>query len=294
MIRIELGVLGVLALLSMTGASIAENAYRVGVFTAEPRAFSTNSYWLEGKDGLVLVDTQFLPSDALKSIEAAERTTGKKVALAVVLHANPDKFNGTEALQQRGIRVITSEQVKALIPGVHRIRTGWFYRRYAPDYPVEAPLPDAFGSASRDMEAAGVRFQLHVLGAGCSAAHVVLQAGADLFTGDLVASGTHAWLELGLVDPWLARLAELRALRPARVFPGRGPAGGPELIEATENYLRFVRQTVLEAKPEGELGFFAKGRLAAEIERAFSQLGYPNFMHDGLAEVWRQLQNARR
>ena len=55
-------------------------------------------------------------------VAAAEKATGKKVSTAIVLHPNPDKFNGTAALQARGIDVITSRQVRELIPAVHQIR----------------------------------------------------------------------------------------------------------------------------------------------------------------------------
>jgi glyoxylase-like metal-dependent hydrolase (beta-lactamase superfamily II) len=262
----------------------------IGAYVSAPKAYSTVSYWLEGSDGLVLIDTQFLPSDALKFVDAAERATGKKVLLAIVLHPNPDKFNGVAAMQQRGIRVVTSAQVAREIPAVHRIRLGWFYDEFRPDYPKDAPAPTAFGDRTTQMQVAGMTLTMHVLGPGCSAAHVVVQSGDAIFVGDLVASGTHAWLELGLVDAWLTRLDEVRALRPARVYPGRGPAGGPETIEATDRYLRFVRESVVQAKPEGDLGTLRRWALSAAIEGAYPSLSYPLFMREGLPAVWRQMQ----
>src|SRR5262245_53399149 len=98
---------------------LAHAAARVGAYVSSNSGFSTNSFWIEGPEGLVLVDTQFLPSAAVEMVEWAERATGKKAVLAFVLHANPDKFNGTAALQQRGIRVLTSADVKKHIPSVH-------------------------------------------------------------------------------------------------------------------------------------------------------------------------------
>jgi glyoxylase-like metal-dependent hydrolase (beta-lactamase superfamily II) len=98
--------------------------------------------------GVVLIDTGFLSSGAVDLVERAERATGKKVVEAIVLHANPDKFNGTAVLQARGVRVVTSAPVAALIPAVHAKRVGWFGKRYAPDYPIEAATPDVFGDAT--------------------------------------------------------------------------------------------------------------------------------------------------
>src|SRR5688572_3365013 len=84
---------------------------RVGTYVSSGWGFHTSSYWIEGPDGLIIIDTQFLPSAAEELINWAEAATGKKVKLAIALHANPDKFNGTAVMQKRGIRVVTSQQV---------------------------------------------------------------------------------------------------------------------------------------------------------------------------------------
>jgi hypothetical protein len=50
----------------------------VDVFISEPRTLSTASYWIEGTDGVVLIDTQFLPKDGLCSLEAAKKNTADR------------------------------------------------------------------------------------------------------------------------------------------------------------------------------------------------------------------------
>ncbi len=262
----------------------------VGVFTSPERTFSTASYWIEGVDGVVMIDTQFLPKEALQAIELAEKTTGKKVTTAIVLHPNPDKFNGTAAYQKRGIRVLTSKQVLDAIPGVHTIRWGWFGKEYAPDYPKEAAKPDAFGEKTTALTIAGLPLTLHVLGNGASAGHVVVQFRDQVFVGDLINPTNHAWLELGLISDWLARLDEIRALKPAKVHPGRGASGDASLIDQQATYLKQVRSWVREALVPGALGTFTKLRLQWKIERAYPALGYPIFMRDGLEAVWRNEQ----
>jgi glyoxylase-like metal-dependent hydrolase (beta-lactamase superfamily II) len=258
----------------------------VGTFTSPPRTFATASYWIEGPSGVVMIDTQFLPKEGLQAVEAAERATGKKVVAAIVLHPNPDKFNGTAAFQQRGIRVITSAQVKALIPAIHAIRYGWFFNEYAPDYPKDAAAPDVFGDATTELNLAGLMLKVNVLGRGASGAHVVVQHAGNVFVGDLINPENHAWLELGLVDDWLQRLEEIRALSPVKIYPGRGAAGGIELIDRQAAYLKQVQAWVREEKPSGELGWFTKLKLQRKIEQAYPALGYPIFMRDGLAAVW--------
>ena len=275
----------------LTTAHAQTQAPKIGRFTSEKRAYSTHSYWIEGPTGLILVDTQFLPSDAAKFVDAAERSTGKKAVLAIVLHPNPDKFNGTATLQARGIKVITSDQVLALIPSVHTIRTGWFYDDFKPDYPKDAAKPDSFGNRSTEINAAGLAIKLHVLGgAGCSGAHVVAQVADSIFVGDLLANKGHAWMELALFDDWLKRLDELDALKPARIYLGRGEAAGPELIAANRTYLQTVRRLVLAEKPSGELGFFKRRGLKSTITDAFPGYEWDAFVWEALPDIWRKLR----
>ncbi|MGZ3452702.1 MAG: MBL fold metallo-hydrolase [Polyangiales bacterium] len=254
--------------------TVTKGDARVGTYTSSRWGFATNSFWIEGPKGLVLVDTQFLPSAAIEAVEAAERATGKKVVAAVVLHANPDKFNGTASLQARGIRVVTSAQVAALIPAIHAKRFAAFHDRYAPDYPEVAAKPEVFGDSSRTIELAGLSLQAHVLGAGCSEAHVAIEWEGHLFVGDLVGNGTHAWLEIGKPNEWRSRLAELMKRQPKYVHPGRGASGGANLLVAQDAYLSEVIEiTAHEASADA-----AKAKI---LER-FPGLDFPVFLEIGI------------
>lgn len=265
----------------------------LGKYVSSWKGFRTNSYWIEGPTGLILIDTQFLLSAGLEAVELAEKITGKKVVAAIVLHANPDKFNGAAALQQRGVEVLTSEQIVALIPAVHELRHGWFYERYKPDYPDQAPTLRSFGAATTELELAGLKVKAHVLGPGCSEAHVVLEYAEHVFVGDLVAGMGHAWLELGRIDEWLARLAEVQALAPRQVHPGRGPSGGPELLARQKSYLETVLALVEQEKPRASTTADEKTAALARVqERLFAAYpGYPleRFVEIGLPAVWDRL-----
>lgn len=258
----------------------------VGRFEAGVKAFNTLNYWVEGDAGLVLIDTQFLPSDAVKSLQAAEAATGKKVTHAIVLHANPDKFNGTAALQARGVKVLTSREVKALLPGVHAMRLGWFYNDYQPDYPSELPAPTAFAEDEQVLAVHGLTLKLHRLGAGASAAHVVVQYGDTLFVGDLLASASHAWTELGEIDEWLKRIEELRALSPKRIFVGRGPAGNARMLDDNANYLKNVRAAIRQAASQTVFEWVGKFAAKRAITLAYPGYGWAGFLDDGMPALW--------
>lgn len=262
----------------------------LGTYVSSWKGFRTNSYWIEGPAGVILIDTQFLISAGVEAVELAESITGKKVVAAIVLHANPDKFNGTAALQERGIAVLTSQQIAALIPKVHELRHGWFYDRFKPDYPDQAPVIESFGAATTELDLAGIAVKAHVLGPGCSEAHVVLEYQKHVFVGDLVAGMGHAWLELGLLDEWLARLAEIEALEPEQVHPGRGPSGGPELIARQRAYLETVLALIAQEQPRAGITQAEKDAALARVKErlfaAYPRFPFGRFVEIGLPAVW--------
>lgn len=267
---------------------------RVGTYVSSNWGFSTNTFYIEGPDGVVVIDTQFLPSAAAEMIDWVERVTGKRIVLAVVLHPNPDKYNGTATLQAHGVRVVTSEQVARLIPGVHEKRLRSFYSRYAPDYPRDAPIIESFGAQSTDLTGGGLRLHASVTGPGCSDTHVVVEWEGHLFTGDLVASQSHSWLELGRTDEWLDRIAEMRGMHPLYVHPGRGPSGGPELLDAEERYLHEVMARVASEKPQQPPSPDAIARIKRAVVAEYPAYDYDVFLDIGLPAEWqRQARSAR-
>jgi glyoxylase-like metal-dependent hydrolase (beta-lactamase superfamily II) len=261
---------------------------RVGTYVSSPDGFRTSSYWIEGPTGLIVIDTQFIPSGAEELFTYAEKMTGKKVKLAIVLHANPDKFNGTATFQKHGVKVITSDQVKALIPAVHKLRKEWFYDRWKPDYPEDAANPDSFGSKDTEVSAGGVTVKLHVMGAGCSEAHVVAEYDGHVFVGDLVANGAHSWLEIGKTDEWLKRLDEIQALDPTFVHPGRGDSGGPELLVREKAYLHKVIDLVAAAHPHLPFTEDDIKAVQDQVEQAYPGYGYTRFLTIGLPAEYRR------
>lgn len=257
----------------------------VGRYESSAWGFHTNTWWIEGPSGVVLVDTQFLPSAIEEAVEIAETYTGKKVVLAFVLHPNPDKFNGVAALKKRGIRVVSLPAVIDAIPEVDKLRRAWFYERYQPDYPPQLVLPESLGEATT-LRAAGLTFTLHALGPSVSKAHLVVQLGKHVFVGDMLANKHHAWLELGLVDEWIAALEKIKALNPQYVYPGRGYASSARLIDEQIAYLNFVRTTVkttTQCKPFTDR---LKAAMIEAIETKYPNYGNPYFLNRAMESVW--------
>lgn len=62
-----------------------------------------------------------------------------------------------------------------------------------------------------------------------------------LFTGDIVMNGVTPFCVMGSVAGSVRALDRLRELGATTVVPGHGPVGGPELLDANAEYLRWVQ-----------------------------------------------------
>jgi cyclase len=108
-----------------------------------------------------------------------------------------------------------------------------------------------------------------------------------VFTGDLLFNGGTPFALQGSVSGWIEVLQTvLRPLGAQTLVPGHGPVCGPEVIDDTLAYLRFVQDTAragkaaglspLEAARATDLGDFADlldpERIAGNLHRAYLEL----------------------
>ncbi|MFD8059219.1 MBL fold metallo-hydrolase [Streptomyces cyaneofuscatus] len=125
-----------------------------------------------------------------------------------------------------------------------------------------------------------------------------------LFTGDIVMSGATPFCLTGSIAGSLDVIERLRALAPSVVVPGHGPVGGPELLDSTAGYLRYVQDLAaegiaaglgpLEAARETGPGPYAElldsERLVPNLHRAYAEArgarpGAPLDIEDLFAEM---------
>ena len=280
--------MGLVLVVTIAQAADPCDGFRIGRYVAPPRAGAANSWWIEGPSGVVLVDTQLLPSATRELVEVAESYTGKKVVLAFVLQPTPDRYNGTAWLTEHGVRVVSSEQVVNAIPGVDRRTREDLGSRFRPDYPEKLVLPRVFGAETLTVAGAGLDFQLHVLGAAVAKAHLAVQLGPHLFVGDLLANRHHARLEAGALDEWLARLDELKRLGAQYLYPGRGYASGPVLIDRQAEYLKVVRNEIAARHPRGPMPANIEEDILSGIEQRYPDYENSDFLAPGVEALWRK------
>ncbi|WP_328731029.1 MBL fold metallo-hydrolase [Streptomyces caniferus] len=152
---------------------------------------------------------------------------------------------------------------------------------------VALALPDLTFTERLTLRAGELRIELLHVGPAHTANDVVVWVPEHrvLFTGDVVWSQVTPYVLMGSVSGSLRALERLRALGPRTVVPGHGPVGGPEVLDATEDYLRWLAQsardglragrTPLETARATDLGRFAglvdPERLVGNLHRAHAE-----------------------
>ncbi|MEJ8651729.1 MBL fold metallo-hydrolase [Streptomyces sp. MS1.AVA.3] len=152
---------------------------------------------------------------------------------------------------------------------------------------VTLALPDQTFTERMTLRAGELRVELLHVGPAHTADDVVVWVPERkvLFTGDVVWSQVTPYVLMGSLTGSLRALERLRALGPETVVCGHGPVAGPEVLDATEDYLRWVGRLAedglragrspLETARATDLGRFAglvdAERLVGNLHRAYAE-----------------------
>jgi glyoxylase-like metal-dependent hydrolase (beta-lactamase superfamily II) len=246
------------------GASAPEKAetqpLTVQSFVATEKGFYVTSTLIKGEHDAMLVDAQFLNSEAQRLVETI-RGSGLTLRTVYITHAHPDHYFGLATIHA----AFPEARILAHPLVVEEIRAG-FLPKHAQWKPVFGDdLADAsvavtpYAEASIDLE--GHRVQL--LGPQqADAEHVVsvyVPEASALIASDASYAGAHVWLADSKSrdwDAWLVTLEKLKALEPKIVISGHREPGQPDspaALEATSAYIRDFQASVANSKSAEEV-----------------------------------------
>ncbi|MGW7816851.1 MBL fold metallo-hydrolase [Streptomyces puniciscabiei] len=235
------------------------------------------------RSGPVLVDTAATEARARRLRDVVEQLSPAPVDILVNTHSHGDHTFGNHLFGQATVVAHRTAADEMAEHGL-ALTTLWPDVRWGH---VEAGAPEVVFDDRMTLPTSGFRIELIHFGPGHTAGDAVvwLPGPRVLFTGDLVFSGATPFTLMGSVAGSLRVLDRLRALQPLVVVPGHGPVGGPELLDADADYLRWVRAVARRGIAEGldplalaratDLGRYARladsERLVVNLHRAYAE-----------------------
>ena len=258
------------------------------VFVAEPRALASNAVLIQGRSEAVLVDNCLILSDAEKLVRMI-RESGRELTSVLVTHAHPDHYFGLPALRDAFPRakILARPQV---IDGMreYRAKIVHWQEMYRGELPQEIPMPQPLVGDSLQLEGQAIQFVDLFMVETVHATAFYLPAQKAFIAGDLVyAQAQHYMSDVNDPDTWIESLENVRRLGPIEtLFPGHGPVGGAELIDASVQWMRDYKEV---AKPGVRFTDIAKAMMARYPKHALAILLWvtrgPGFGLCGAAEA---------
>src|SRR5688572_19146979 len=212
------------ASLGVSGISTAaeeKSPLSLSVFTSTPHGYSVTSTLVYGENELLLIDPQFLLSEAAQVVEMIKET-GRTLTTIYTTHAHPDHFLGVAKILEAfpDARYVALPEVRERMITSWPGRRNFWYPTYGDDLPSEeAILPEALSEPVLTLEGHRMPItgdQVGLDGAGNSFVHIpdlaAVVAGDIIFNSHLRPPADTA--------PLYETLDRIAALKPEIVVAG--------------------------------------------------------------------------
>jgi glyoxylase-like metal-dependent hydrolase (beta-lactamase superfamily II) len=265
----------------VTFARLSDNAY---AYTAEG---DPNSGVVIGDDGVLVVDAQATPAMAEDVIRHIRTVTDKPIKYVVLSHYHAVRVLGASAYRAREIIAsqATYEMIKERGKEDMASEIGRFPRLFRGAEAIPGlTWPTLAFDRELTLWMGSLEVKLIHVGAGHTRGDTIvwLPSQKVLFSGDLVEFNAGIYTGDAHFREWPGSLEKLRALRPEKLVPGRGPAltSAADSIKAIEFTQDFVRALYAAA----QAGVAAGKTLKQVYEDARKQLDpvygkYPIYEH---------------
>lgn len=201
-----------------------------------------NSGFIVGRSGVVVVDTGGSYAHGKAMLGAIAALTSKPVSLVIITHAVQDFVFGAAAFGDQGIPILAHRKTDELMSArcEHCLAN---LRKMLGDEIMRDTrliLPSQLVDHSTRIEAGGRSIELLHFGRASTPGDLAVfdPHSGVLFAGGIVMGSRIPELRDGEFTGWLAALASLSALNPARVVSAYGPVLSRQDMGKTADYLR--------------------------------------------------------
>ena len=244
-----------------------------------PPMDAVNLYWIETEDGIVIVDTGRLLSQAKYALEEIQ-AVNKPLLSILITHHHTDHIGGLPAFIEAfgNVPIYASQFVRN---DIETDKSGFLARRkklHGNDFPApeNIPLPDRIIADRDKIELASLTFEVVEFKKNESPVSTIyyLPDQKALFVGDFVTNERIPFLRNQHSENWIAQLQIFLERYPnLTVYSGHGkPNSTQQLIEAQIEYLEAARSLVASALAnDSEVTSNEKAGIVAQMKQR-----YPN------------------
>jgi glyoxylase-like metal-dependent hydrolase (beta-lactamase superfamily II) len=249
---------------------------QLSVYSSPEPAFLVNSFIVETQSGVIVIDTQFLVSQALKLQHEVEKL-GKPILGVIVTHPHPDHFNGTSILcKDRDIPIYATQSTLDGIKAVEAAKRDFWKQTYGADYPDSTTFPNQIVQ-SKELVIDGVQLIIDDLGAGESSDITVIYLLTEklLIASDLLYHKVHPWLAESRSQGWIDQIDYVKKTYAEAkiVYAGHGAAGTLATLDEQLEYISFFRELVNNHLSNQGIADGAKAQLKQIMQNRYP--GYP-------------------
>jgi glyoxylase-like metal-dependent hydrolase (beta-lactamase superfamily II) len=240
----------------------------VTTHSASAAGFMVNSHLIAGERDAILVDAQFIRSEATKAIQMVKES-GKNLKYILVTHGHPDHFFWLEDFRNAfpDARIVADGAVIPDIESYGPKAIAMWKPVFKDEIPDSFVTPKPVNSTSLFLDGQEIQLLSFKDGESAHATAVWIPGSRALIAGDLAYNNVHLWLRENRPESWLAMLDRLEKLNPATIYPGHGPVGGPEVLAADREYIQaFIAATAAPVTREEAM---------AELKAAYPDYALP-------------------
>ena len=240
-----------------------------------------NSWIIESKNGVVVIDTQRQLSEGKNVLEEAKKIN-KPILGVIITHPHPDHINGAEALLNgtANVPIYSTQSTFDIMKNDKGGLIALSKQILGNDYSNQTILPNNIVKSGKNITIDEITYNFEDIGPGEAGdmTLIYLPSQKILFTGDVVNNRMHPFLAEGRSSEWIKQIEYImQNYSDAEIlFPGHGQSGPPKtLLDEQLNYINTFRSLVEQQQ---------QMQSAAEV-------GGENITEEGKARIKSELQS---
>jgi glyoxylase-like metal-dependent hydrolase (beta-lactamase superfamily II) len=246
-----------------------------------------NSWIIESKNGVVVIDTQRQLSEGKNVLEEVKKIN-KPILGVIITHPHPDHINGAEALLNgtANVPIYSTQSTFDIMKNDKGGLIALSKQILGNDYSNQTILPNNIVKSGKNITIDEITYNFEDIGPGEAGdmTLIYLPSQKILFTGDVVNNRMHSFLAEGRSSEWIKQIEYIMQnySNAEILFPGHGQSGPPKtLLDEQLNYINTFRslveqqQQMQSAAEVGGENITEKGK--ARIKSELQSI-YPNYI----------------